>query len=150
MTKLAGRTFTLRSQRRATWFTPIAVILLVWLASSEATDLQREPYGVSWVLVSIAIMAVALAATIDCLERLVSMPPRTAHWSRLVMLTLVTLLLSSALFGPFTQGTSRWAAIITGVAWAATLWLTLREVTRLLRSRASRSDGTTTVSATAS
>jgi len=44
----------------------------------------------------------------------------------------VTLMLSSGFFGPFTFGIVRWAAIVIGVPWAGMVWLTVRELVRLL------------------
>lgn len=127
-----GRTFTWRSRRPATWFTPLAVLLLVLLAYSEAISLQKGGADAApWL--SIAILLVGVVGAADCLVRLVDVPGRHAHWGSLLTFTLVTLMLSSALFGPFTFGVVRWAAVVVGVPWAAMVWLTVRELLRLVR-----------------
>lgn len=150
MSQRAERTVTLRSRIPAGEFAPVAVLVLALLANGMAIGLQREPEsGVVGVLMKIAIMTVVLATLVNRFHRLILMPRWQAYWSQLGSFTLVTLVLSSAFFGPFTFGIVRWAAIVIGVPWALMLWLTLRELARLLRGRASRADGNSTASATA-
>jgi len=139
MFTVAGRRFSLRSRRPATWFTPVAVFLLVSVANSSAIALQRDDGDATWWL-ELPIMGIALVASADCLERLVSIPPHKAHVGRLATLTLVTLMLSSGFFGPFTFGIVRWAAVVIGVPWAVMVWLTLRELARLMRKRSTGSN----------
>ena len=130
------RTVTRRSQRGATGFTPVAVLLFVLVANGEAINLQQhDPDSVPWL--SIATVLIGMIGSADCLVRLALVPAGSARWSRLLTIVLVTLLLSSAFFGPFTFGIVRWAAIVIGVPWAVLLWLTVRELARLLTRRPS-------------
>jgi len=82
---------------------------------------------------NIPVLLVCVVGAADCLVRLVEIPRSHASWGRLLTFTLVTLMLSSAFFGPFTFGIVRWAAIVIGVPWAVMVWLTVRELVRLVR-----------------
>ena len=138
MFSVAGRRFSLRSQRPASWFTPVAVLLLVSVANSAAIALQKGDADAAWL--EIPILVVALLASADCLDRLVAIPPQQAAGGRLATLTIVTLMLSSAFVGPFTLGIVRWAAVVIGVPWAVMVWLTVRELARLMRNRSTGSN----------
>ena len=65
----------------------------------------------------------------------------------LVTFVVVTLVLSSAFFGPFTFGLVRWAAIVIGVPWTFMLWLTVRELVRIVRRPSSPAPSPETMSA---
>ncbi|MRK01964.1 hypothetical protein GEV27_10560 [Aeromicrobium sp. S22] len=150
MSQGAERTFTLLSSAPASPFTPVAALVLALLANGTAISLQREPEsGVLWVSVNLVILAVPLVTIGNSFHRLISMPSRLAHWSQLGSFTLVMLVLSSAFLGPLTLGIVRWATIVIGVPWMLMLWLTLRELARLIRSHRASADGNTTASDTA-
>jgi len=146
MFTIAGRTFTLRSRRPATWFTPVAVLLLVLVANGTAINWQRDPGDFYWYL-DVPLLVVAILAAADCLERLASMPREAAAWVRLVTFMVSTLMLSSAFIGPFTLGIARWAAVVIGLPWAVMVCLTFRELIRLVRRRSTATNLDATVSA---
>jgi len=61
--RVFGRTFTWRSQARATWFTPVAVLLLISISNGEAINLQKgDPDVVPWVSVLIILVTMVGAA----------------------------------------------------------------------------------------
>lgn len=134
MLTIAGRTLTLRSQRPATVFTPIAAVLFLLFANGTAIDWQRTPADSVWFLDG-PFLVVTLLGTADCLERLVSSPARSATPARLITLLLSTVLLTSLLFGPLTLGILRWASLLVALPWAVMVGLTVREGSRTTRHR---------------
>jgi len=108
------------------------LLLLVLLANGEAITVQESgPDALPWF--SVPIMLVGMVGAADGLVRVADIPGGEAYWGRLLTFTLVTLMLSSAFFGPFTFGIVRWAAIVIGVPWVLMVWLTVRELVRLVR-----------------
>ncbi|MBM0124550.1 hypothetical protein [Pimelobacter simplex] len=132
MMSVAGLTFSIRATKPATAFTPIAVAILAALANSVVIDWQKRPTDVVW-YVDLPLVTLMVLATVDCLERLTSLPPTMARSARLATLTIGTLVLASAFLGPFTLGIFRWASIVVGIPCAVMAWLTVRELFRLLR-----------------
>lgn len=112
--RVAGLTFSVRATKPATAFTPIAVAALGLFANRSVIDWQERPADVVW-FADVPLVALMLLATADCLARLTCLASTMAHWARLTSLTMSTLVLTSALLGPFTLGIVRWAAIVVGI-----------------------------------
>jgi len=130
--RVFGRRFTWRSQRPATWFTPVAMLILVTIAGGTAGDLGKAGPGAELWL-DILILLCCTVGVADCLVRLVDIPRRHAHWGTLLTFALVTVILSSGFFGPFSIGSIGWTAITFGAPFGVMVWLTTRELVRLVR-----------------